>query len=95
LKKPNAWGLYDMLGNVSEWCLDYPEFDLGSAAVVAPMGAAECYNATSPKRIIRGGSHMTSRASLRAAARNDTTVASHKSFNGVRLTCPCPPNAKW
>ena len=95
LKKPNAWGLYDMLGNVSEWCLDYPEVDFGSASVVAPMGAEESYNATSIKRIIRGGSHMTSRASLRAAARSDTTVASHKSFNGVRLTCPCPPNAKW
>ena len=94
LKKPNAWGLYDMLGNVSEWCLDYPEIDFSGAHVTAPMGAAASYS-TSTKRIIRGGSHLTALESLRIAARSDTTVSSHKSFNGVRLTCPCPPNSKW
>ncbi len=95
LKKPNAWGLYDMLGNVSEWCLDYPELDFSGAHVTAPMGASSSYNSTSTKRIIRGGSHLTALGSLRTAARSDTTVTSHKSFNGVRLTCPCPPNSKW
>jgi formylglycine-generating enzyme required for sulfatase activity len=92
--RPNAYGLYDMLGNVSEWCLDYPEIDFSGAHVTAPMGAAASYS-TSTKRIIRGGSHLTALGSLRIAARSDTTVSSHKSFNGVRLTCPCPPNSKW
>ena len=35
---PNAWGLYDMHGNVYEWCLDWWKEDLGSSAVTDPKG---------------------------------------------------------
>ena len=50
LKKPNAWGLYDMHGNVREWCNDRPDRYRGDA-VTDPSELAE-----QNLRILRGGS---------------------------------------
>ena len=49
--KPNAWGLYDMLGNVAEWCNDYysPRYYRTSPRE-NPRGPAE-----GEKRVLRGG----------------------------------------
>ena len=63
--EPNAWGLYDMLGNVDEWCDDGPR-DYTEMAQVDPVGPIEA----DASRVIRGGSWILSAQFVRAAVRN-------------------------
>ena len=46
----NTWGLYDMHGNITEWCLDWYKKDLGKAAVSDPKGPA-----SGTERVYRNG----------------------------------------
>ena len=97
-KAPNPWGLYDMSGNVSEWCKDWAApYDLSVQPAVAPGGpAADAGNG----RIKRGGTWFTSGAFSASSARRATPLTSY-SFdpsqggntsyvwaNGYRLVCP-------
>ncbi len=50
--RENNWGLYDMHGNVVEWCLDWLQNDLGSSAQTDPKGAA-----SGSARVLRGGGY--------------------------------------
>jgi formylglycine-generating enzyme required for sulfatase activity len=66
LLKPNAWGLYDMLGNVEEWTLDqYDENGVANAASQDPWTAP---TAKTP-RLLKGGSYQDEAPLLRSAAR--------------------------
>lgn len=49
---PNAWGLYDMHGNVSEWCLDWWQDDLSSNLAIDPVGGVR-----GTVRVMRGGNY--------------------------------------
>ncbi len=63
-KLPNGWGLFDMHGNVWEWCWDgYGKYDANSPAV-DPTGAAWV-----PDRVIRGGCGGRAPSSARASYR--------------------------
>ncbi len=70
-KRPNAWGLYDMHGNVAEWCLDH--YDKGFYNTFKP-GVATLFPVLMPtdKRyphVVRGGSWDDEAPLLRSAAR--------------------------
>lgn len=64
-KCPNAWGLYDMLGNVLEWCADGQRF-YSVKSVADPVGPTEDGSA----RVFRGGSWAGKARSVRAAYRH-------------------------
>ncbi len=82
-KQPNAWGLYDMIGNVWEWTGDrYGEY---SGAVTDPTGPAGGFT-----RMLRGGSWHNPKRFARAASRLYGPVATPYNYIGFRLVRTAP-----
>ncbi len=77
---PNAWGLYDMHGNVRECCLDWYQKDLGNSAVTDPKGPA-----TGTDRSDRGGSFFFYAQHCRSATRNKLSPLGSSPFLGGRV----------
>jgi formylglycine-generating enzyme required for sulfatase activity len=78
-KKANRWGLYDMYGNVWEWCQDM-KGDYPSKHVIDPKGISP-----SQYRVSRGGSFGGSAGSCRSANRNGESPGNQIRTLGFRL----------
>lgn len=79
--QPNGWGLYDMSGNVSEWCLDlYADYRLDAKNKVDPKGADRA-----DEVVLRGGNWKSTTNECRLADRMPVPKDWHKDFIGFRL----------
>lgn len=80
--RPNAWGLYDMGGNVWELCRDWYAFSLGSDAATDPAGPS-----SGRERVRRGGAWDNSAWHCRSASRDHFDPSEPTFANGFRLAC--------
>jgi formylglycine-generating enzyme len=79
-KRPNAWGLYDLHGNVAEWCADYYAPAYGTAQASDPAGPAE-----GKARVVRGGSFASFERGCRCASRGSTPESYQLKTLGFRI----------
>jgi formylglycine-generating enzyme required for sulfatase activity len=75
----NAWGLFDLAGNVSEWCHDPYQEEMGTSAVTDPVGPEG-----TDERVVRGGSWYNDIYRLRAANRSVKYSTERNDYFGVR-----------
>ena len=79
-KKPNEWGIYDMHGNVWEWCRDWYDNYLLGSCVTDPVGPS-----TGSRRILRGGSWFSYARCCRSAFRSNNYPDGKVDILGFRL----------
>ncbi len=78
-KKPNAWGLYDMHGNVLEWCQDWHD-DYPKGKVIDPKGAS-----SGQHKVLRGGAWLGSPTTLQCTFRSQDYPVVRSNDIGFRL----------
>ena len=87
LLKPNAWGLYDMLGNVQEWVLDHYDADFYTR-LYDTTGTPVNYPRSKHPHSLRGGSYQDHAIDVRSANR----MVSNPRWN---RRDPQIPKSKW
>ena len=80
-KSPNNWGLYDMHGNVAEWCLNwYGNYSVDILDNIDPLGPN-----TGEKRILRGGSWLDDACECRSGSRDFDLPSNKHDYCGFRV----------
>lgn len=84
-KKANAWGLFDMSGNVWEWCHDWYQDSYRNLSTEDPVGPD-----AGSTRVLRGGGWNSYAQSCRSADRNYYSPDYRNENIGFRLLRTCP-----
>ena len=89
-KKPNPWGLYDMYGNVSEWCIDQFQADWYAQFAGKVTEAEKTINWPKAQypRVLRGGNYDSEAAECRSASR----LGSNRLMNNTDPQIPKSPH---
>ncbi len=82
---PNAFGLYNMHGNVWEWCSDFYDANYYAACKAKGVVPNPENTSTGSSRVLRGGSWFFSAVHCRSAIRRNYTPAYRYSYVGFRL----------
>ena len=90
MSRPNAWGLYDMHGNVNEWCLDWWQDSIRALQGAVNVSADDPTKlsdgtTTGTHRVRRGGSYNQLCADAKLNVRGKGAPCDHYATNGARL----------
>jgi len=84
-KTPNTWGLYDMLGNVAEWCLNRPDDERDCQWPPANDATVDA------RRAVRGGSWSQPSQGCRESLRDFVPASTRRGDVGFRVVCMVAP----
>lgn len=86
-KQPNGIGLYDMTGNVWEWCINdfNKRYPTSAVNAIVVKGRSE-------ERCVRGGSYYESEVHQRVSFRNSLDILAKMEHTGLRLVMEMPKN---
>lgn len=82
-KKPNPWGLFDMYGNVWQWCADWCDADYYLRSPTADPHGPE----SGTIRVLRGGNRGDPARNVSSGARTGHPPTAHYSCDGFRAVC--------
>jgi len=97
VKKPNAWGIHDMHGNVWELCMDVTHKNFEGAPTDGSAwlkGGVALNKGEPPRRVLRGGGWRSTNRRVRTASRYAYPPALRSYYVGFRITCTVPTKAK-